>query len=148
MNLAAAGGGAAFGELGAGGIALAATVLLILGVKGQGRVKLKDNPALIVAFIAGTTFTAAGKIWTNPEKITKQGLAGIGVGHNSGVFGHVGIGAVCLILLILMLCWKLTPFRGAVLGLIAAFVWPLAGSEAVWSLPVQLALAVPTMLGG
>lgn len=148
MYLAASETGAAFGALGAGGLALALTVLLILGVKGQGRVKLKENPALICAFIAGTAFSAAGKIWANPERITEQGLTGLGVGTGSGPFGDVGIGAVALVLLVLMLCWKLTPLRGAIIGLIAAVVWPLTGEATVWALPCQLASACLLMIGG
>ncbi|WP_181785343.1 hypothetical protein [Streptomyces phytophilus] len=140
--------GAAFGALGAGGLALALTVLLVLGVRGQGRVRLRENPALICGFIAGTAFSAAGAIWSNPERLTQQGLTGLGVGSESGPFGNVGVGAVSLILLILMLCWKLTPVRGAGLGLVAAVVWPLAGSSAVWALPVELAAASLMMIGG
>lgn len=139
--------GAAFGALGAGGLALALTVLLILGVKGQGKLRLKENPALICAFIAGTAFSAAGAIWANPERITRQGLSGLGVGTGGGPFGNVGLGAVSLVLLILMLTWKLTPVRGAVLGLIAAVVWPLAGDATVWALPVELASASLMMIG-
>lgn len=140
--------GAALGALGAGGLALCAAAFLILGVKGKGRVKLKDNPALIWGFIAGTAFSAAGSIWSNPERITKQGLTGLGVGSGQGAFGNVGIGAVALLLLILMLCWDLTPIRGAVLGLIAAVVWPAAGNDSVWALPCELAAAVLMMVGG
>lgn len=148
MYLAASANGAAFGALGAGGVALALTVFLIFGVKGQGKVKLKENPALICAFIAGTAFSAAGQIWVNPGRITRQGLTGLGVGTGSGPFGNVGMGAVALILLALMLCWKLNPLRGAILGLIASIVWPLAGTATVWALPCDLASAALMMMGG
>lgn len=148
MYLAAQNGGAVFGALGAGGIALCAAVFLVLGVKGKGRVKLKDNPALICAFIASTAFRAAGSIWANPERITKQGLGGLGVGSGHGAFGNVGIGAIALLLLILILCWGMTPFRGAVLGLIAGVVWPAAGTDSIWALPCELAAAVLMMVGG
>lgn len=140
--------GAAFGALGAGGLALALTVLLVLGVRGQGRVRLRENPAMICGFIAGTAFSAAGAIWSNPERIVGQGLTGLGVGNGDGPFGNVGIGAVSLLLLILMLCWKLNPLRGAVLGLVAAVVWPLAGASTVWALPCELAAASLMMIGG
>lgn len=147
MYLAAETGGAVFGALGTGGIALAATVFLVLGVRGQGRVKLKDNPALISAFIAGTAFTAAGDIWLNPSKITAQGLTGIGVGTGGGPFGDIGLGAVGLILLIVMLTAKMTPLFGAALGLIASFVWPATGDGTIWAIPAELAAAVLMMVG-
>ncbi|MEV7867462.1 hypothetical protein AB0P17_15475 [Streptomyces sp. NPDC088124] len=147
--LAASDTGPALGALGAGGIALAMAFLLVLGVQGKGKVKLKDNPALICGFIAGTAFSAAGAIWSNPERLTGQGLAGLGVGTgDDGVFGNVGLGAVSLILLILMLCWSLTPFRGVVLGLVAAVVWPAAGGGTIWAVPSELAGGVLMMFGG
>lgn len=140
--------GAAFGALGAGGLALALTLFLVLGVRGEGRVKLKDNPAMICGFVASTAFTAAGSIWSNPEKITSQGLTGLGVGSGSGPFGNVGIGAVALVLLILMMCWKMSPLRGAILGLVAGIVWPAAGTGTVWAIPSELGAAILMMVGG
>lgn len=147
MYLAAA-DGAALGALGAGGMALAMTVLLVLGVKGKGKVKLKDNPAMICGFVASTAFAAAGAIWTRPEQITSQGLTGLGVGTGHGPFGNVGLGAVSLILLIVMMCWELTPLRGAILGLLAGIVWPAAGDATLWAIPSELGAAVLLMVGG
>lgn len=147
MYLAAA-DGAALGALGAGGMSLALTVLLVFGVKGKGKVKLKDNPAIICGFLATTAFSSAGKIWANPERITSQGLTGLGVGTGGGPFGSVGIGAIATVLLILMLTLELTPFRGAALGLIAGIVWPAAGNESVWAMPSELGAAVLMMIGG
>lgn len=147
MYLAAA-EGAVFGGIGAGGLALCAAVFLILGVKGKGKVKLKDNPAAVVAFIASTAFSAAGSIWSNPEKIMSQGLTGLGVESGSGPLGDVRIGAVALLLAILLACLPLTPFRGAVIGLIAGFVWPATGDGTVWAIPSELAAAALMMVGG
>jgi hypothetical protein len=140
--------GAVFGALGAGGLAFALALFLALGVRGEGRVRLKDNPAMICGFVASTAFSAAGSIWSNPERITSQGLTGLGVGSGSGPFGNVGIGAVALVLLILMTCWRLTPLRGAILGLIAGIVWPAAGDGTLWAIPSELAAAVLMMIGG
>lgn len=147
MHLAAA-EGAVFGGLGAGGLALCAAAFLVLGVKGKGKVKLKENPAIIVGFLATTAFSAAGKIWANPERVASQGLTGLGVGTGDGPFGDVRIGAVALLLLILMLCWEISPLRGAILGLIAGIVWPAAGNESIWAAPSELAAAVLMMIGG
>ncbi|MFD8075832.1 hypothetical protein ACFV3E_24645 [Streptomyces sp. NPDC059718] len=147
-TLAASANGAAFGALGAGGIALASTFALVLGVRGKGRVKLKENPAVIVGFLAGTAFIAAGNLFAKPQQFTAQGLTGLGVGTGGdGIFGNVGVGAVCLILLILMLMAKLTPAYGAILGIIAACVWPTAGDGTIWAAPTEMAAGVLMMLG-
>ncbi|MFF2522448.1 hypothetical protein [Streptomyces liangshanensis] len=148
MYLAASADNAALGAMGAGGISLVLTVFLILGVKGEGKVRLKDNPAMITAFLAGTSFSAAGQIWAHPERLTAQGLSGIGVGTGTGVLGNVGVAAIAALLLVLMLCWKLTPTRGAWLALISAFVWPTAGPGSIWAAPGEFALGILAMLGG
>lgn len=145
---APASAGAIFGGLGAGGLALALAVLLVLGVRGKGKVKLKDNPAMIVAFLAATAFSAAGEVWANPQKLVGQGLLGLGVGSSDGPFGDVRLGAVALILLIVMLCAAMKPAFGAVLGMIAGFVWPAAGDGTIWAIPCELAVAVLAMVGG
>jgi hypothetical protein len=144
---AAATGETIFGPVGAGGLALALSVLLFFGVKGKGRVKFGTRAAGIVAFLAGTSYSAAGKIWTNAEAITSQGLTGFGVGSSNGPLGNVGIGAVALVLFILMLTAPLTPVTSAVLGMISAFVFPAAGDGSIFAVPVQFAAAV-LIIGG
>lgn len=148
MYLAVSTTGPALGALGAGGIALALTVFLILGVKGQGKVKLKDNPAILTAFLAGTSFHAAGAIWGHADQITRQGLTGLGIGNGHSVLGNIGIALPSLLVLIFMLCWRLNPARGAALGLIAALVWPLAGAGSIFAAPSELAAGVLLMIGG
>ncbi|MEU5284141.1 hypothetical protein AB0G97_08990 [Streptomyces sp. NPDC020755] len=140
-------GGAVLGSLGGGGIALALTVLLILGVRGGGRIKLDTGKAGVVAFLAGTSYVAAGKIWENAEKVVAQGLTGFGVGSD-GPFGHVGIGAVALILLIIMLAAPLGAKSAATVAMIAAFVWPATGDGTIWAIPGQLAAATLMSFGG
>ncbi|MFE4647725.1 hypothetical protein [Streptomyces sp. NPDC056707] len=150
MYLAApSSGGAVFGAVGAGGISLALAVFLYFGVKGKGKIRLNENPAMVFAFLAGTAFSAAGAIWAHPERIAQQGLTGLGVGTGTGtgIFGAVGIGAVCLVLLALILTAPLTPGRGAWLALISAFVFPAAGQDTIWVAPVELALALLAMAG-
>ncbi|MFE2600132.1 hypothetical protein ACFXCZ_27195 [Streptomyces sp. NPDC059396] len=140
-------GGAVLGVLGAGGIALSLTLLLILGVRGKGKVRLGTGKAGFVAFLAGTSYVAAGKIWADADRVVQQGLTGLGVGGN-GPFGEIGIGAAALILLIIMLTAPLNPGRAAGVSMIAAFVWPAAGDGAIWAVPGQLAAASLMMLGG
>jgi hypothetical protein len=145
----AAPAGAIFGGLGAGGLALALAVLLVLGVRGRGKLKLRDNPAALVAFLAATAFSAAGQMWAHPEKAVGQGLMGLGVGQgSSGPFGDVQLGAVCLIIVVVFLFAPMSPVFGAVLGLIGGFVFPAAGDGAVWAMPVELAKSILMMVGG
>lgn len=150
MYLAAPAGATAgaLGAVGTGGLALCLTALLVFGVKGKGKLALKDNPATICGFLATTSFAAAGKIWANPERIASQGLTGLGVGTGDGPFGNVGLGAVATLLLILILCWEMNPLRGAVLGMIAGIIWPAAGNESVWAMPSELGAAALMMIGG
>ncbi|TXS35137.1 hypothetical protein [Streptomyces sp. t39] len=145
----AASSGAAFGAVGTGGVALVFAVILALGIRGEGRVKLSANPATYLAFIAATAFMAAGQMWSHPEALVGQGLTGLGVGQGpDGPFGNVGIGAVCLILVAVFLMAKLSPLLGAGVGLVAGIVFPVAGPGTIWQVPVQLAHAVIGMLGG
>jgi hypothetical protein len=145
-TLAAAG---IFGGLGAGGLALAVVVFLILGVRGKGRVKLTASPATYVAFVAATAASAAGQMWANPQKVVGQGLMGLGVGQGTGgPFGDVQLGAVALLLLVVFLTMALTPAAGAVIGGIAGFVFPATGDGTVWAIPCGLAQAVLSMVGG
>ncbi|MET8475411.1 hypothetical protein ABZY90_19655 [Streptomyces sp. NPDC006422] len=150
MYLAAATDGAVFGALGSGGIALCLTVLLVLGVIGGGKIEFGSTGAAVCAFVAGTAYVSAGKIWTNPGKITEQGLTGLGVGTGTGPLGDVRIGAVALLLFIVLIAapakW-LTPARAAIVAMIAAFVWPAAGDGSIWATPVQFAAAVLMMVG-
>ncbi|MFG3426162.1 hypothetical protein [Streptomyces californicus] len=140
-------GGAVLGSLGGGGIALALTALLILGVRGGGRIKFGAGKAGVCAFLAGTSYVAAGKIWENAERVVAQGLTGFGVGSD-GPFGHVGIGAVALLLLIIMLAAPLNAKTAAGVSLIAAFVWPATGDGTIWAIPGQLAAAALMSFGG
>ncbi|MFD3654352.1 hypothetical protein [Streptomyces sp. NPDC058620] len=141
-------GGAALGFLGSGGVAVCLTALLIFGVIGKGRIKLTTGKAGTVAFLAGTAYTAAGKIWANADEVVRQGWTGLGVGTGDGPFGEIGIGAASLLLLIIMLTAPLNPVRAAVVSVIAAFTWPTAGDGSVWAVPGQLAAAFFMMIGG
>jgi len=140
-------GGAVLGVLGSGGLALCLTALLVFGVIGKGKVSFSTGQAGAVAFLAGTAFTAAGKIWDDAEQVVQQGWTGLGVGGN-GPFGEIGIGAASLLLLIIMLTAPLNPVRAAVVSMIAAFTWPATGDGTIWAVPGQLAAAVFMMIGG
>ncbi|MFF3092289.1 hypothetical protein [Streptomyces cyaneofuscatus] len=139
--------GGLLGAMGAGGLAICLTVLLIFGVMGKGKVKLNTFRAGLVALLAGSSYTAAGKIWSHAEAVVQQGWTGLGVGGGDGAFGVVGIGAASTLLVILMLVAPLNPVRAAILCLIAAFTWPAAGDGSIWAVPGQFIAALFTMFG-
>lgn len=135
-TLAAPTAGGFFGSLGAGGLALALTALLILGIRGRGKVRLSRDHAAIVGFLAGTAYGAAGSIWATAPDATRQGLAGLGVGRADGPFGTVGLGAVAL-LLVLWLWFGSPGIRTAgLVGIVAATVFAAAGG--IWAIPANL----------
>ncbi|MEV3995792.1 hypothetical protein AB0K62_08880 [Streptomyces halstedii] len=139
--------GSFFGSVGAGGLAICLTVLLIFGVIGKGKIKLNTFRAGLVALLAGSSYAAAGKIWSHAEAVVQQGWTGLGVGGGEGAFGVIGIGAASTLLVILMLVAPLNPVRAAALCLIAAFTWPAAGDGSIWAVPGQLIAAVFVMFG-
>ncbi|MEV6477637.1 hypothetical protein [Streptomyces sp. NPDC051657] len=147
MYLAAPASGGTFDYVGAGGLALIATAVLIFGVIGKGSRKLNILWAGIVAFVAGSAYIAAGKIWASPQQVVEQGWTGIGVGGGAGPFGDVGIGAACGLLVVIMVFAPLNPARSAVLSLIAAFTWPMAGTGSIWAVPNQFFAALSMMVG-
>lgn len=139
--------GSFFGSVGAGAVAICLTIALIGGVIGRGKIKLKTWQAGVVAIAAGSSYTAAGKIWTHAETVVQQGWTGFGVGNSNGAFGDIQIGGASLILAAVMLFLPLNPARAAVVGLIAAFTWPAAGDGSIWAVPGQFTAAVFTMFG-
>ncbi|MFD4000866.1 hypothetical protein [Streptomyces rubiginosohelvolus] len=147
QHIAAAASGGTFDYVGAGGLALIATAILIFGVIGKGSRKLNTLWAGIVAFVAGSAYIAAGKIWASPQQVVEQGWTGIGVGGGAGPFGDVGIGAACGLLVVIMVFAPLNPARSAVLSLIAAFTWPMAGTGSIWAVPNQFFAALSMMIG-
>lgn len=148
MYLAApASAGSFFGSVGAGALAIFLTIVLVFGVIGKGKVKLKTWQAGVVALAAGSSYTAAGKIWTHAETVVQQGWTGVGVGNNNGPFGDLQMGGASLILAGLMAFAPLNPARAAALCMIAAFTWPAAGDGSIWAVPGQFVAAVFTMFG-
>lgn len=147
QHIAAAASGGTFDYVGAGGLALITTAILIFGVIGKGSRKLNTLWAGIVAFVAGSAYIAAGKIWASPQQVVEQGWTGIGVGGGAGPFGDVGIGAACGLLVVIMVFAPLNPARSAVLSLVAAFTWPMAGTGSIWAVPGQFFAALSMMVG-
>lgn len=147
-------GGRILGTVGAGGIALALTVILIAGIregkgapaaagpgggagggkKGRIRKRLTSDQAQWTGVAAGTFYMAAGSIWTIGRNLS-DAYAGI---VTNGGWGQAGMGAASLVLAALMYFRELAPAKAAFIGVVAAGVWAQAGG--IWGLPQALIL--------
>ncbi|MEU7178825.1 MULTISPECIES: hypothetical protein [Streptomyces] len=129
FTLAAAGipSGQILGTLGASGAALVITVLLVLGCKGKHRIKFDADQAAWVGILAGTLYATAANVWSAPGSIS----AGI-ARSLQGLGGHVGMGAVALLIVVLIYGLKLKPAKAALLGIAAASIFGLAGG--IWAM--------------
>lgn len=148
-------GGKILGSVGAGGIALALTVILIAGIreakgapaaagpggasagggkKGRIRKRLTSDQAQWTGVAAGTFYMTAGSIWTIGRNLS-DAYAGI---VTNGGWGQAGMGAASLVLAALMYFRELAPGKAAFIGIVAAGVWAQAGG--IWGLPQALIL--------
>jgi len=149
-------GGRILGTVGAGGIALALTVILIAGIrdpkgaaapasagsaaaagagkKGRIRRRLTSDQAQWTGVAAGTLYMAAGSIWTIGKNLS-DAYAGI---ITNGGWGQAGMGAASLVLASIMYFRELAPGKAAFTGIVAAGVWAQAGG--IWGLPQAVIL--------
>lgn len=148
-------GGKILGSVGAGGIALALTVILVAGIRGskgaapadggkgggggggkKGRIRkrLTSDQAQWTGVAAGTFYMTAGSIWTIGRNLSD---AYAGVVTNGG-WGQAGMGAASLVLAAIMYFRELAPGKAAFIGIVAAGVWAQAGG--IWGLPQALIL--------
>lgn len=148
-------GGRILGSVGAGGIALALTVILIAGIrepkgapadggkggagsgggkKGRIRRRLTSDQAQWTGVAAGTLYMAAGSIWTIGKNLS-DAYAGI---ITNGGWGQAGMGAASLVLASIMYFRELAPGKAAFTGIVAAGVWAQSGG--IWGLPQAVIL--------
>jgi hypothetical protein len=121
-------GGQILGTLGASGAALAATVILVLGVKGKKKLKFDQMQAAIVGLIAGTLYAAAASIWSMPGSVSK----GLAQAVQGGVGGNVGMGAIAVCIVAIIYGANLKPRTSALLGIAAATIFAAAGG--IWGI--------------
>jgi hypothetical protein len=147
-------GGRILGTVGAGGIALVLTVVLVAGIRepkaapaaaGPGggggggkksriRKRLTSDQAQWTGITAGTLYMVAGSIWTIGKSVS-DAYAGI---ITNGGWGNAGMGAASAVLAAIMYFRELSPGKAAFTGILAAGVWAQAGG--VWGLPKALIL--------
>ncbi|MFG3085111.1 hypothetical protein [Streptomyces parvulus] len=116
-----------FGNLGIVGLAVALTVLLLVGIKGGGKVKpLGWWPCLILGMLAGSAYAAAGGIF----KLVPD-LVGTGLDVAQGIVPGVTMPAIALTLAIVILFKKLDTKQVALLGVV--FWYAASGAGGIWS---------------
>ncbi|MES9522438.1 hypothetical protein [Streptomyces capoamus] len=115
-----------FGNLGIVGLAVVMTVLLLVGIKGGGKVKpLGWWPCLIGGMLAGSAYAAAGGIF----KMVPD-LVGSLLKAAQGVMPGITMPAIALTLAIIILFKKLTTKQVAILGIV--FWYAASGAGGLW----------------
>jgi len=115
-----------FGNLGIVGLAVALTVLLLVGIKGGGKVKpLGWWPCLILGMLAGSAYAAAGGVF----KLVPD-LVGAGLDVAQGIVPGVTMPAVALTLAIVILFKRLDTRQVAILGIV--FWYAASGAGGLW----------------
>lgn len=115
-----------FGNLGIVGLAVVMTVLLLVGIKGGGKVKpLGWWPCLIGGMLAGSAYAAAGGIF----KVVPD-LIGSLLKATQGVVPGVTMPAVALCLAIVILFKRLSTQQVAILGIV--FWYAASGAGGLW----------------
>ena len=103
-----------FGTLGTAGVATVMTVLLLVGIKGGGKVKpLGWWPCLVGGMLAGSAYYAAGGIFKIVPDLVNSGLKA-----TQGLVPGLTMPAIALCLAIVVLFKKLTTKQVAILGII------------------------------
>ncbi|MDX3398429.1 hypothetical protein [Streptomyces sp. ME01-18h] len=116
-----------FGNLGIVGLAVALTVLLLVGIKGGGKVKpLGWWPCLILGMLAGSSYAAAGGLF----KLVPD-LVGSLLDVAQSIVPGVTMPAVALTLAIIILFKKLDTKQVALLGIV--FWYAASGAGGLWS---------------
>ncbi len=116
------------GNLGVVGLAAALTVLLLVGIKGGGKVKpLGWWPCLVLGMLAGSAYNAAGGLF----KIVPD-LVASGLGMIQQSAPGVTMSAIALSLAIIILFKKLTTKQVALLGIV--FWYVASSADGSWSI--------------
>ncbi|WP_319052668.1 hypothetical protein [Streptomyces europaeiscabiei] len=125
-----------FGNLGIVGLAVVLTVLLLVGVKGGGKMKpLGWWPCLVLGMLAGSSYYAAGGIFKIVPDLVAGGLAAV-----QGLVPGLTMAAIVLTLAIVAGFVKLSTKQVAILGVVFWYAASAAGG--VWG---QVATAIANL---
>lgn len=125
-----------FGNLGIVGLAVALTALLLVGVKGGGKVKpLGWWPCLILGMLAGSSYYAAGGLFKIVPDLVAGGLSAV-----QGLVPGMTMAAIALTLAIVIFFKKLTTKQVALLGIV--FWYAASAGGGLWG---QVATAISNL---
>lgn len=128
----------AVGPVSATGLALLTGTMLVLGVAGKGKKRLASGPAQLVGVVTELAFLRSGAPFADIG-VAFQSIAQ-GIASNPDL-GAPGMGAVCLLFIILSLFARIVPVTGALLGLVLGGAMEAANGS-IWNALVGL-LSIP-----
>lgn len=115
-----------FGNLGIVGLAVVMTVLLLVGIKGGGKVKpLGWWPCLIGGMLTGSAYYAAGGVFKIVPDLVDSGLKTV-----QGLIPGVTMAAIALCLAIIIFFKGLSTKQVAIMGIIFWYAASAAGG--IW----------------
>lgn len=117
---------ALFGVFGLGGAAFIATVVLILGIKGDRNIKWNQNSAFAMSFITGLLWTLAGGIWTANETMASAFSESMKQGFAQGG-AQVGPATAAGLMVALAVGKKMSTGLTSVLGILSPPLFMVAG---------------------
>ena len=117
------------GELGASGAAAVSTAVLVAGIKGTEKIKLKGQQRIAgMGLLTGTFYGAAVGIWTTPATMT----AAIEGSFQGTTFGSITPAAFAALLCVLAYGFRLNRWVAAGVGVAAASTFAAAGG--IWAI--------------
>jgi hypothetical protein len=125
-----------FGNLGIVGLAVCLTVLLLVGIKGGGKIKpLGWWPCLVLGMLAGSSYYAAGGVFTIIPDLVNGALSAA-----QGLAPGMTVAALALTMAIILGFKKLSTKQVAILGVV--FWYAASGAGGVWG---QVAKAIAAL---
>lgn len=129
-----------FGNLGIVGLAVALTVLLLVGVKGGGKIKpLGWWPCLALGMLAGSSYYAAGGVFTIVPDLANGALSAA-----QGLVPGMTMAALALTLAIIIGFKKLSTKQVAILGIV--FWYAASGAGGLWGQVAKMIAALGTQV--
>ncbi|GAA2946176.1 MULTISPECIES: hypothetical protein [Streptomyces] len=114
-----------FGAIGFTGAAVIMTAILILGARGDWKIKLSNEGVIACAFITGQLYAQAGETFAFVADMS-GGLSDA-IRGSFGSSGNIGAGAVALLVCLLIYGLEPSKFRNAALALMLPSLFTAAG---------------------
>ncbi|MFB7836087.1 hypothetical protein [Streptomyces sp. NPDC056056] len=134
-------GGKLLGTFGMGAISIGILILLIGGIAGKGNIKIKSwKAALFIGFLFVAACTATGQMWTIVPEVGASTGQALSDGFSNAGIGDVGLGGLCIIVVILINVMKMAPAGGAWAGIFMSGMFTAAGG--IWTVPATLLASV------